>query len=947
MTYPILSTKLYAPSIRHHLVERSRLIERLENGMRQGCRLTLVAAPAGFGKTTLVSEWLRKDPHAPVAWISLDETDNDLTRFLLYLVTALQQIDPAFGATIQSAIFSSQRPPVYELVTILINDITKSEKRFILVLDDYHQITSPEVHQVMQLLLERQPDSLHILILTREDPPFPLPRMRVRGQVSDVRERDLRFSSTEAEAFFLTCMGLDLPAGTIAMLEARTEGWVAGLQLAALAIQEYPDEQHIQQFLETFAGTDRHVVDYLVEEVYTRQPPEVQDFLLRTSILERFCSPLCDALCNPQEAQNNLWTPAASSAAFLQKIEHANLFLIPLDNQRVWYRFHHLFADLLRHLLFTHKRSQVAELHRQASLWFETNNFLQEAFSHALQTEDWDFTAEFVERHAMDLITLSQVSILHAWCTAFPETVIQSRPGLCIFLAWSLMLTFRADFRESITTRLHQAEQALESQNLPAHARLGPGGLLEPVKDWVVGHSCAIRSQLLLAAIHDPIDPQALIDLSLKSLELLPEAEKPIRATSSINLGHAYLMLSDVLKAEKAFANALQLAWDSGNFFTAVTVFFYQARIAYLQGKLHRADEICQEGLAQLLPKFEHPDQDFPAIRSLYVMQGLVQLEWNHLDSAEQLLSRGANRVGWAPWVELIGYAALVRLWEIRQDAAKVMDILERMKKIGLQHTLCGEALWMQYQAWHFPEDRAIQAATQAWSDAHFDHTAPDQVVMGMGPYQVDAEYIIYRAWLYVQIALGRSQAALDYLAPVLKSAQEHGLAHRIIELSMIEALALASSGNWEPALEKLRAVFPLAEPEGYFRMFDRGARLDELLEKAGQTGNQQAYIERLFAAFGRLPGQIAPNDGDKPGALPSLKISPLPANQVLCEPLSEREVEVLRLIAEGYPNNDIAKQLFIALSTVKRHINNIYGKLGVKNRTQAVQTARKIGLLN
>jgi LuxR family transcriptional regulator, maltose regulon positive regulatory protein len=946
MTYPILSTKLYAPSIRHHLVERSRLIERLENGIQQGCRMTLVSAPAGFGKTTLVSEWLRKDPDSPVAWISLDETDNELTRFLLYLVTALQRIDPAFGAAIQPAILSSNRPPLHELVTLLINDIARSEKKLILVLDDYHQVSSPEVHQVMQLLLERQPENLHIFILTREDPPFPLPRMRVRGQISDVRERDLRFSSTEAETFFSTCMGLELPADTIAVLEARTEGWVAGLQLAALAIQEYPDEQHIQRFLETFAGTDRHVVDYLVEEVFTRQPTEVQDFLLRASILERFCAPLCAALCDPQDAPQDSGNQVASSAVFLQKIERANLFLIPLDNQRVWYRFHHLFAELLRHLLFTRQRSQVAELHRQASLWFETNSFLQEAFSHALQTQDWDFAAGFVERHAMDLITLSQVSILHDWCKAFPETVIQSRAGLCIFLAWSLMLTFRADLRETITTRLHQAEQALENHNLPTQARLGPGGLTEPLKDWVVGHSCAIRSQLLLAAIHDPIDPQALIDLSLKSLDLLPEAEKPIRATSSINLAHAYLMLSDVPKAEKAFSNALQLAWDSGNFFTAVTVFFYQARIAYLQGRLHRADEICQEGLAQLLPKFEHPDQDFPAIRSLYVMQGLVQLEWNHLDSAEQLLSRGANRTGWAPWVELIGYTALVRLWEIRQDTAKVMDILERMKKIGLQHTLCAEALWMQYQAWHFPEDQAIQTATRTWSDAHFQDPGPNQVVMGIGPYQVDAEYIIYRAWLYVQIALGRPQAALDYLAPVLKSAQEHELAHRIIELSMIEALALAASGNLEPALERLRAVFSLAEPEGYFRMFDRAACLDELLVKAAQTGNQKAFIERLLTAFGRFPDRMTHRDGDKPGAWTSSKASPLLANQVLSEPLSEREVEVLGLIAEGYANNDIARQLFIALSTVKRHINNIYGKLGVKNRTQAVQTARKIGLL-
>jgi LuxR family maltose regulon positive regulatory protein len=925
----------------------------MDNGIRKGSQLTLVSAPAGFGKTTLVSEWIQKDPdHAPVAWISLDEMDNDLTRFFLYLVTALQEIDSEFGATIHPAILSAQRPPVHELAALLINEIMQMGKPLIVVLDDYHQITAPEVHQVIQLLIERQPESLHTIIITREDPPFPLPRMRVRGQITEVRERDLRFSQNEAEAFFIGYMGLTLAPETVAILEARTEGWIAGLQLAALAIQEYPDDQQIQKFLGTFAGTDRHIVDYLVEEVYTRQPPEVQEFLLRTSILERFCAPLCDVLLYNADTRENESTgdsggPWASSVSFLQKIEQSNLFLIPLDNQRVWYRFHHLFAELLRHLLLIHQGNQVTELHRRASRWFEANHNLQEAFHHAIQTKDWDLAAEFVERHAMDLITLSQVAILHDWCSAFPESIIRSRPGLCVFLAWSLMLTFRADFRQAINARLQQAEEALEKPDLQTPARLGPGGLLELVHDWTVGHICAIRAQLLLAAINSPVDPQALIDLSLRSLELLPEAEKPIRATSSINLAHAYLMLSDVPNAEKAFSNALQLAWDSGNYFTAVTVYFYQARIAYLLGKLHRADEICQEGLAQLLPKFEHPEHEFPAIRSLYVMQGLVQLEWNNLDSAEQLLLLGANRVGWAPWVELIGYTALVRLWEIREDSARVMDILDRMKKIGLQHALCGEALRMQYLAWHTAGDPSALASIEAWSNAHFQNIEPRSVVMGMGPYQVDAEYVIYLAWLYVQIALDRPEAALAFAAPVLHAALEKDLIQRILQLTIVQALALAASGNWEQAAEKLRAILPLAEPEGYIRAFDRGLALDELLAKVSLRGNHRGYIEMLLERFGRSANpRISSIIGTRSPVHPS-KGAIAVTDQALPEPLSGREIEVLALIAEGLSNGEICKRLYIALSTVKRHINNIYGKLGVKSRTQAVVAARKVGLLN
>ncbi len=931
------------PALRTDLIERSRLVDRLKNGFRLGCPLTLVSAPAGFGKTTLVVEWINADPNHPsVAWISLDETDNELSRFLLYLISALQQIEPGFGLTLQPAILSSPLPPVDELVALLINDLARIKRNFLLVLDDYHQIISREIHQVVQLLLERQPGSLQTIIITREDPPFPLPRMRVRRQMTEIRERDLRFSQPEAEDFFVNSMGLDLTRETVTLLETRTEGWIAGLQLAALAIQEFPDEQSARGFLEFFAGTDRHVVDYLIDEVYTRQPEEVQGFLLRTSILERFCAPLCDALIDKQGPTDNFGDSPSLSVSFLLKIERANLFLIPLDNQRKWYRYHHLFADLLRHLLLEHLGSQVCELHRRASQWFEANNFLQEAVNHAIKTQDWDFAGELVERHAMDMIVLSQINTLQRWCAAFPEQVIRSRPGLCIFLAWCLVLTFRADFRNAVAARLQQAEQALKEHGQPEYAHLGPGGGLAPVKEWVLGHISAIRSQLMLAAIHDPVDPQALIDSSLKSLDLLPESEKPMRATCVINLAHAYLMLSDVPNIEKALSRALDLAWEAGNYFSAVTVFFYQARTAYLQGYLHRAEKICQESLDRLLPLFEHPDQDFPAIRSLYVMQGLVQLEWNHLDQAEKFLSLGANMTGWAPWVELIGYNALVRLWEIRRQTGKVMEILELMKKVGLQHTICAEALEVQYQVWNSPEDRDIQIRAEAWADAHPQKVSDNMVVMGMGPYQVDAEYIVYLAWLYVQIALGRSEAAIACAAPVLRTAQEKWLRQRMIELTIVQGLALDSCGDVGQALEKLSTILPLAEPEGFLRIFDRGPALDELLIKAARHENNRATVQKLFAAFERIPSQTV----GKATPIPAPGAHIVPAYPVLTELLSKREIEVLGLIAEGYSNDEIGKKLYIAYSTVKRHINNIFGKLGVKSRTQAVQTGRNTGLL-
>ena len=941
MNQTILATKLFIPAVRPNLIERSRLIGRLNNGVRQGCPLTLVSAPAGFGKTTLVSDWINKDfEPGSTAWISLDETDNDLTRFMLYLITALQQIDPKIGLTTQPALLAAQLPPAEELVAQLINDLATTGKRLALILDDYHRITLPKVHQVVHLLVERQPASMHTVIITREDPPFPLPRMRVRGQIAEIRERDLRFTQIEAEDFLANSMGLDLDPETIAILDARTEGWIAGLQLAALAIQEFPDERSVQNFLNTFTGTDRHIVDYLVDEVYTRQPAEIREFLLRTSILERFCAPLCDVMLANGEPLAKTSDHLSPSVALLNQIERANLFLIPLDNQRSWYRYHHLFGELLQHLLFEHQGSQIPELHRRASQWFETHNLLQEAVNHAIKTKDWAFAGELVERHAMDLIVLSQINTLCRWCTAFPEQVIRSRPGLCIFLAWCQVLTFRADFRNAVAARLNQAEQALREQALPTHAHLGPGGLQVPLQDWVLGHISAIRSQLLLAAIHDPVDPQALIDLSLKSLELLPDTEKPMRATCTINLAHAYLMLSDLPKIETALSKALELAWDAGNYFSAVTAFFYQARVAYIQGNLGRADEICQEGLARLLPLFEHPEEDFPAIRSLYVMQGLVQLEWNHLEEAERLLSLGANLTGWAPWVELIGFTALVRLWEIRGDHGKVMEVLDLMKKVGLQHAHCAEALGVQYQVWNFPDDPNCLSAANAWSTAHPQNADSARVVMGMGPYQVDAEYIIFLAWLYIQVALGRPEEAIACLEPVLRSAQEKGLRQRITVLTIVQSLALASAGNLDQAVGNLRSVLSLAEPDGFVRVFDRGPALDELLIKAARHDSSKASVQKLLTAFGRYPLQAIGKTTPAPAG------HAIPADQIFAEPLSKREIEVLAYIAEGYSNDEISKKLYIAYSTVKRHINNIFGKLGVKSRTQAVQTGRKLGLL-
>jgi LuxR family maltose regulon positive regulatory protein len=927
MAYSLLSTKIYPPPPRPNGVERLRLLQYLDGGLRQGRRLTLVSAPAGFGKTTLVGSWVRSiNSNCRVAWITLDSGENDPIQFLSYLITALQQCDPEIGRTILPALQSQPLPPLSQLVEGLINDFSASVHKFILVLDDYQLVNAVEVHQMVQLLLERGPLSFHLVILTREDPLLPLPRLRARGQMTEIRERDLRFNEPEAKAFFHDTMGLDLAARDVAVLEARTEGWIAGLQLAAIALQEQLEGESIHSFVSDFAGSDRFIVDYLASEVLQRQTQPVREFLMCTSILERLCGSLCDALMFTDGE-------AGKSQEMLESLERANMFISPLDNHRQWYRYHPLFADLLRHVLVSQEGDRLVDLHQRASQWFEEKGFLREAVTHAFKTRDWNFAAELIERHAMEMISRSQVTALRDWCSAFPEEVIHSRPGLCIFLAWSMMLTFRTDIRPAVESRLAQAEASLSQPDLPLRAQLGQGGVLVPLHDWVTGQVYALRSQLLLAAFNDPVDPQALIDLSLKSLELLPEVEKSVRAICAINLAHAHMMRSDVPNVAKALSEALRLALEAGNYYTAVTAIFYQARLAYHLGQLHRSMEICDTGLARLNPLFDHPEQEFPAIRSLYVAQAIVFLEWNDLETAGRLLELSTNLVGWAPWVELVGYAALVRLWEICGDESRVRDTLDRMQKLGPQQAYCAEALRLCIHVRQHPLDAQGRAAAFDWARAHAPDLDTRRGVFGIGPFQVDAECIALFAWLKVQIAIGRGREALEFIHPLLASAVEKGLNHRTIELSIMQAMAFQAAGETAPALEKLAAALALARPEGYHNTFRQGPELYRLLAEVSAGDAERVYIRQLLASFSNQ--SVTPAVGNL-----------LPSSPARVEPLSQRELEILNLLNQGLSVPEIASRLFISVNTLKAHSQNIYSKLGVHNRVEAINTAREHGLI-
>ncbi len=918
MLTPLLKTKLYIPHARPGLVPRARLTGRLDAGLER--KLILVSAPAGYGKTTLLSEWV--SARNRVAWLALDRGDDDAARFLAYLIAALQTVEPDLGQATLALLRSPQLPPIESLLTPLVNEIAGLSACLLVVLDDYHVITAPPVHQVLAFLLDHLPPfphGLHLVIATRFDPPLPLARLRARDQMVELRAADLLFTSDEAFAFLNERMGLELSNEDVRALEQRTEGWIAGLQLAAIALHSLAtptpgqDAERAGAFIRAFTGSNRHILDYLTEEVMARLPQDLQAFLRRTSILERLSAPLCEAVTGEKDSQS-----------ILARLEQSNLFLAPLDDERRWYRYHHLFADFLALRLRQTEPEHIAGLHCRAAAWYEQNGFIAEAVGHALAAEEMAEAARLIEQCAMQMFARSEMATLLTWLDRLPDELTRDRPWLCIFHAWALLVRGRY---EALAPRLQEAERTLEKRKLLLDANPPEDALLEI--RTMQGHVATLR------ALEAVSKEQASLarELASQASEHLPKASR-VRAVSTMALGWAHRLIGDLEAANQACAEARNISLATGFTFVAVVA---ACRLAYqqtLQGQLHQALVNYQDALRMAT------DQDgrrLPAAGYAYVNMGGVYYEWNNLDAALRYVTDGIDLCKQVGHIEdwAIGYVTLARVHLAQGDLRSAGDALQK----ALQ--LC------QMPVPDFLVLRWVQECqVRLWlAQGHLEAAARWAQASGLGVqdppgFARELEHIILGR---VLVALGQAQPdgthlddAVRLLTRLSEAAETRGWMGKAIEILALLALALRAQGQTEKAMAAMARALSLGEPEGYVRTFvDEGAPMERLLRLAAAGGLAADYVSKLLAAIG--------NEGKSASAPP---IENKLALHDLVEPLSERELQVLRLVAAGLSNQEIAQSLVISADTVKTHLKNIYGKLGVHNRTQAAAHARQHDLL-
>lgn len=912
MVNPLLETKLYLPRPRRALVPRSRLRARLDRGAE--ATLTLVCAPAGFGKTTLLAEWLAAVPASsqPAAWLSLDQGDNQPATFWTYLVAALRTAVPGIGAGAFALLESPQPPPIEAVLAALLNDLGALPRDLVLVLDDYHAIDARDIHAGMAFLLDHIPETLHLVIASRADPPLPLARLRARGELVELRAADLRFTLGEAAAFLNEAMGLDLAAADVAALEVRTEGWVVGLQLAALSLQGRAD---VAEFVGAFAGDDRYVLDYLVEEVLQRQPAEVRRFLLHTAILDRLSGSLCDAVTGQDDGNG-----------VLAALERGNLFIVPLDDKRHWYRYHHLFADVLHAHLLAEQPEQIATLHRRASAWHERQGVVAEAIRHALAAEDVGRAADLIESAVPAMRRSRQEATVLGWLRALPDALVRRRPVLSAAYAWALLTSGEL---AGVEARLQDAEHWLE-------ATAATGERPETtVPDMVVVDEAEFRCLPGALAVYRAGQALALGDLiatvhhARRALVLITGDDHLWRGAAASLLGLASWAGGDLVAAHRAYAEGMASVRRAGNLADVLGCAIALADIQIAQGRLHEALRTYE----QALPLVPGPGAlVLRGTADLYVGLAELHRERDDLDAATRYLQR-SKALGEHAGLPRHPYrwcVAMSRLREAQGDLDGALALLHEAER--------------RYMSDFFPDVRPVaalrarvwvaqgrQAEALGWARAQGLSTEDDL------SYLREFEHLTLARVLLARARHDRDEHAAhqanSLLVRLLAAAQAGERAGSAIEILLLQALVHQMRGDIPAALVPLHQALTLAEPERYVRLFvDEGQAMRDILRHAAAGGGARDYARRLLAAF----------DGPRQPTL----APPQAAAANLVEPLTAREVAVLRLVAAGLRNQEIAAQLYIGLATVKRHIANAYGKLGVSHRTEAVARANELHLL-
>jgi LuxR family maltose regulon positive regulatory protein len=885
METPLLRTKLYTPPPRPDLVERPHLIQRLDEGVRRGCRLTLISAPAGYGKTTLLGAWCAH-VERPVTWLSLDEGDDDPARFLTYLTEALKRL-PHLPPT-PTLPDSSASSETY--LAVLLDWVAELSNPAVLLLDDFHLVSAPDVHHSVAFFLDHLPPALHLVISTRADPPLPIARLRARGKLVEIRQADLRFTPAEAAAFLNRTMGLELSPDDVKTLAGRTEGWIAGLQMAAVSMRQRDD---LSEFVRAFAGSHRYVMDYFMEEVLHRQPDDVQVFLLHTSILERLSAPLCAAVSSQSSP--------TGAQSILEHLEQANLFITPLDDRRMWYRYHHLFADLLQRQLSQRLPGLVPELHQRASVWYETQDLLPESVEHALVAEDFGRAAMLIEGVIEPLLMRGELVTLRNWLDALPEKVVDQHAELCAYHAWLLLLGGAPlDVTESriAAVRKHAGAESGQIQTISA----------------------------LLALFEGRIDD---------GTELLEKARATLTGEDGFwyglvnwlwNLLH---MAEDDQDSAAAVERLSRLQFDRQNVLLAIMGLCNLGELRIKQGHLREAEALFDRALDHAT---DVQGERLPIAGEPLIWLGELARERNELSAAEGYLTEGIERIRqWGRIAALDGYLSLARLHQAQGDAEAACAALDEAAQLAVRFDATEVDDYMVAMC------RARVAAleddletVQRWVDLRgLDTLEPDNL-------QLDATIELHlRKYELVVLGLariraGRFREALSFLRPLCDWVAARGRWGVGIEALALQAAAHYALGETPQALTLVERALDRAEPEGYVRLFvEIGKPMAQLLYHAAEQEIYPDYAGRLLAAFPRPPESAAAR-----------------AASDMIEPLSPRELDVLTTIAEGLSNQEIAQRLFISERTVKWHASNIYGKLQVSNRTEAVTRARALGIL-